>query len=85
MATTIKGPLQWVSEAWCVIYQIFLRDSLPAAAAFAHNSISITNVSTLHIYSRISKSHSNIKFVEQAVYRRVNRQEMKSPAYGKTE
>lgn len=85
MAAAIKGPVQGASEARCAIHQILLRDRLPAAAVFAHEGISGTNLSTLPIDSRISKCHSNIKLVEQAVYRRVNRREMKSPAHGKPE
>lgn len=38
-------------------------------------SISTINISTLNTCSKISKRHLNIRFVEQAVHRRINRDE----------
>lgn len=83
MATAIEGPLQQASEARCGAYQMFLRDSLPAAAAFAHDSTSIANLHTSRVGSKVSKV--NMKHMEQAASRNINRREMKSPACGNTE
>lgn len=59
MAMAIKGPLQWASEARHSAHQMLLRDSLPAAAAFAHDSTSIANLHTPHVGSKVS--NVNIK------------------------